>query len=127
MLQSEMLTLMRQMQDKINKLEAKQTLGSPMRPQQPSAMSSFGYDTGASTSALNTSHSVGQLPGFNELFGSSTPTTGRQHQLNIASLSTVPQYTPASTTAKQSDMDFITTLSGRSVVKRNYGENDDEG
>ena len=96
-----MINLMREMQEKINRLEANQAQPKQLTPQLPPLPSPMGIQSvaGPSSSNLNTSYTA--LPPFSSLFNQ-TPT-------------------------KDQSLDFITTLSGRSVRKRNYGENQDEG
>ena len=94
-----MISLMREMQEKINKLEANQAQPKQLTPQLPPLPNPIHSISGPSTSNLNTSFT--SLPPFASVFNS-TPN-------------------------KDQSLDFITTLSGRSVRKRNYDENENEG
>ena len=96
-----MINLMREMQEKINRLEQNQAQPKQLTPQLPPLPNPVRIQSvaGPSSSNLNTSYTA--LPPFSSLFNQ-TPT-------------------------KDQSLDFITTLSGRSVRKRNYGENEDEG
>ena len=96
-----MINLMREMQEKINRLEQNQAQPKQLTPQLPPLPNPVGIQSvaGPSSSNLNTSYTA--LPPFSSLFNQ-TPT-------------------------KDQSLNFTTTLSGRSVRKRNYGENEDEG
>ena len=95
-----MINLMREMQDKINKLEANQAQPKQILTPQLPPFASLPHPVGLpSTSNMNASYQT--LPSFSNIFNS-TPT-------------------------KDQSIDFITTLSGRAVRKRNYDENKEDG
>ena len=96
-----MINLMREMQEKINRLEQNQAQPKQLTPQLPPLPNPVGIKSNAGplSSNLNTSYTA--LPPFSSLFNQ-TPT-------------------------KDQSLNFTTTLSGRSVRKRNYGENEGEG
>ena len=96
-----MINLMREMQEKIDRLEANQAQPKQLTPQLPPLPNPVGIQSVADPSSSNMNNSYTALPPFSTLFNQ-TPT-------------------------KDQSLDFITTLSGRSVRKRNYGENEDEG
>ena len=98
-----MLNLMRKMQEKINKAnqsQPKQTL-TPQLPPFASLPHPVGLQSFATPSTSNLNASYQTLPSFPSIFNS-TPT-------------------------KDQSLDFITTLSGRAVCKRNYNENEEDG